>query len=296
MGNYDYSHQCGCDSTVLFTLKNANAQTLKNRAANGGGRVASCSVCGCYWRVADDGIAVSSGGGVEAQDEGRPKIDSLPLATSGPASGSTTVRIAGHAFRSNPVVKFGGVAGTGISIIDEDTLDVDTPAGAIKLNVDNGPYVKIAHGSVTGGPFQVDETITGGTSSTTAVVKKVGSGFLLVGDNDGEFTDTETLTGGTSSAEADVTATTRPVFEVGETVTGETSGETGTVSTLDPLRVTDPSGAFTAGEDISGGTSAAMATLDGATPMDGAVDVTVENDWGQRETGAVLAGAFTYTA
>lgn len=63
---------------------------------------------------------------------------------------------------------------------------------------------KILHGTVTGGPFQEDETITGGTSAATAVVERVDSGALVVSTVGGTppFQDGETLTGGTSLATA----------------------------------------------------------------------------------------------
>lgn len=62
---------------------------------------------------------------------------------------------------------------------------------------------RIWHGSVTGGPFQVGETITGGTSLATADVVHVGDGYLdLTNIAGGPFQAGETITGGTSSASA----------------------------------------------------------------------------------------------
>jgi hypothetical protein len=57
-------------------------------------------------------------------------------------------------------------------------------------------------GAVTNGPYVVGETITGGTSGATAVVRVVGSGFLDVDTVVGTFQNAETLTGGTSGATA----------------------------------------------------------------------------------------------
>ena len=66
---------------------------------------------------------------------------------------------------------------------------------------------QLVHGTVTGGPFQVEETITGGTSGATAVVIEVGSGYLLIDtEAGGPFQAAETITGGTSGATASVTA------------------------------------------------------------------------------------------
>lgn len=66
---------------------------------------------------------------------------------------------------------------------------------------------RITHGTVTGGPFEVGETITGGTSSKTAVVVEVKSGYLIVNAVSGAFNASETITGGTSSATATTTST-----------------------------------------------------------------------------------------
>lgn len=86
---------------------------------------------------------------------------------------------------------------------------------------------RITHGTVTGGPFTVGETITGGTSSKTAVVVEVGSGFLIVNTVSGAFTvgpTFEQITGGTSSAKATTTSTNVAVSGVVslKTTTGST--------------------------------------------------------------------------
>ena len=65
-------------------------------------------------------------------------------------------------------------------------------------------------GTVSGGPFQVGETITGGTSGVTAVVRAVNTGSLVVDTVVNAtyfvgFKAGETITGGTSSATAAVT-------------------------------------------------------------------------------------------
>lgn len=67
--------------------------------------------------------------------------------------------------------------------------------------------LNIVHGTVTSGPFQAGETITGGTSGATAVVDEVGDGFLDVSSVSGTFQAAETITGGTSGASAAVTST-----------------------------------------------------------------------------------------
>lgn len=68
-----------------------------------------------------------------------------------------------------------------------------------------GPTV-LEHGSVTGGPFVVGETITGGTSGATAEVVSVGAAVLHVKNvSGGPFVNGETVTGGTSSASTPLT-------------------------------------------------------------------------------------------
>ena len=62
--------------------------------------------------------------------------------------------------------------------------------------------LRIAHGTVAGGPFQVGETITGGTSAATAKIAWVGSGFIECIDVSGTFAAGETITGGTSTGSA----------------------------------------------------------------------------------------------
>lgn len=54
------------------------------------------------------------------------------------------------------------------------------------------------------GTFVIGETITGGTSSATAIISEVQAGYLLVVNETDKFANTETITGGTSSATATV--------------------------------------------------------------------------------------------
>lgn len=61
---------------------------------------------------------------------------------------------------------------------------------------------KLGHGSVTGGPFVVGETVTGGTSSATGQVAWVGADYVELVDVSGTFSSGETISGGTSSASA----------------------------------------------------------------------------------------------
>lgn len=96
---------------------------------------------------------------------------------------------------------------------------------------------RITHGTVTGGPFVVGETITGTTSSATAVIVEVVSGALIVNTVSGTFAASETITGGTSSATA--TSSTTAVAVSGLATLKTTSGSTyytlGTDFTIDAV-------------------------------------------------------------
>lgn len=76
---------------------------------------------------------------------------------------------------------------------------------------------RIYHGAVTGGPFVVGETITGGTSLATGVIMSVSSTFVLYTASSGTFQSSEVITGGTSLA----TATTLTAPEGGVTSVGD---------------------------------------------------------------------------
>jgi hypothetical protein len=94
----------------------------------------------------------------------------------------------------------------------------------IPINAESGPRTYLprdvtalydpTHLVVTGisGTFTVGETITGGTSSDTAVVVSVdtGEGKIYIEALDGDFTNGETITGGTSGATATMSGTRVP--------------------------------------------------------------------------------------
>lgn len=295
MGTYSFNYKCSCCNIVLFSVTGADAQAWKDDANFQGGHKAMCPACGCKYVTEDDGVATNLGGGVQAKDISAPRIDSLGEAASGSIAGGTVIRINGHGFNAaTPIVKFDYVDGTNIVVLSDIALDVTTPPGKLTLFLAAGPYDKLEHGSVTGGPFVVGETITGSTSSETAVIKEVGSGFLLVDNQSGAFAASEILIGGTSGATASYTSVSNLPFQVGEVVTGATSGSTGTINALHPFKISSPSASFSDNEEIVGGTSGARALL--ATPsQSGVVDVSVENVHGQRAVGGIYPGLYVYT-
>jgi len=294
MGSYSKTIQCGRCAGTLLTISNADAQAWKDDAAQGG-HTARCA-CGSAYKTVDDGNPVGEGGGVTTLDVSAPKIDSINIAT-GPIAGGTTIRISGEAFQipsTTNGAKFGGLATAAPTVLSDTAMDVVTPAGKAKFLVDEH-YERVAIGTVSGGPFVVGDVITGGTSTETAEVMAVGADYLLVKDRTGAFTAAETLTGSGSGATAPFTSMSDPAFADGEAVTGQTSGETATMLTGGLLEFTGPSGAFTPGEEILGASSGAMAQLGNPSWYDGTVDVSVENDHGQRQSGGSLLGAFQFT-
>ncbi len=84
-------------------------------------------------------------------------------------------------------------------------IDLATGIQDHELDQRNVGLQRLLHGTVAGGPFVVGETVTGGTSSATAVVLRVDVGSLVVNTvAGGPFVDAETITGGTSTATAPV--------------------------------------------------------------------------------------------
>ena len=118
-------------------------------------------------------------------------------------------------------------------------IDAQSVTLAADLYVELGKFnvfiTKISHGSVTGGPFQIGETVTGGTSSATGKVAWVGSGYLELINVSGTFQSGETITGGTSSASASVTGieTLEDVVVTDDATSPTTRYTNGTDYTLD---------------------------------------------------------------
>lgn len=83
------------------------------------------------------------------------------------------------------------------------TVAVDT---YVRLGHNDVHIVRIPHGTVTGGPFQIGETVTGGTSSATGKIAWCESGLMELVGVTGTFVAGEELTGGTSTAKANATS------------------------------------------------------------------------------------------
>ncbi len=287
--------QVNCESCAAprAHISNANAQRLKRRCAILPQPKVYCP-CGCVMELRDDGVPVEDGGSVECFNASPPRIDSLPSAVSGPVGGGTTVRVNGKFFaHSVPTVYFNGVAGVALNVLNDGALDVNTPAGSVRLL--SSMQTQLDFTNEAAGPFTVGETVTGGVSGVSATVREVGADYLMVSDVSGVFA-LEAITGASSGASADVTAVSTPAFQLNETLQGQTSG--GTVKVVEAgatPRVNTPLiASLIAGEQVVGLVSGARATLSPVV-YDGAVDVEIENEFGRRQPGAVLSSAFEFT-
>ena len=76
----------------------------------------------------------------------------------------------------------------------------------MRLGHNDVHIVRIPHGTVTGGPFQIGETVEGSTSDATGKIAWLESGKIELIDVSGTFVAGETLTGGTSNATAAATS------------------------------------------------------------------------------------------
>jgi len=102
---------------------------------------------------------------------------------------------------------------------------IPAPNGGISINVEpkkfghflngifggviSGQYMRV---STISAAFTVGETITGGTSSSTAIVLAQGEDYFILGTVSGTFTVSETVTGGTSGSTAVVVLSSSSVY------------------------------------------------------------------------------------
>lgn len=93
--------------------------------------------------------------------------------------------------------------------VEEDTLVTGSPGSneyGITSTIDylNVPAAMTLTLSNVSGTFAVNETVTGGTSGTTAKVTSISGTTMVIADPTGYLHQSETLTGGTSSATATI--------------------------------------------------------------------------------------------
>lgn len=130
--------RCGID---LLSISQANTSALKRRTP-----CSICGTCGCSYKGVDDGVPVDQDGGLTQIDVSQPRIDSISP-TETPSTGGATIRITGLGFsHSTPTVKFGGIEGTDLTVLDDTSLDVVAPDATSLLEdppVDVGVDVSI---------------------------------------------------------------------------------------------------------------------------------------------------------
>jgi hypothetical protein len=259
-------------------------------AANAGYQL-DCPCCGATVVLEDDGQPVSSGGGVISSNVSSPRIDSLTIG-SGPRTGGTALYINGSALNiGNLVVKFAGKPVQAVTNRSATQARVVTPIGRYAF-----PGAKVLHklllsnrtGNITA---QQPVQFSNGSQATVRFVESPLVMWIQFSTITAPITAFagSVVTGPTGSGP--VASVTLPAFIVGEGVTGLSSSARGTF--VAPFCADAPSAAFANGELLKGDASGATALL-GTPAYSGAVDVTVENEYGIRQTGGTLVGGFTY--
>jgi hypothetical protein len=255
---------------------------------------AICPSCTCEVVTEDDGIPADEGGFVTIKDITKPDIMAISNA-SGPRAGGASVMIYGRGYLgAPPTVKFANKACPHVWDRGVTGCMVETPPATYTLNLEGaGPLYELTLTDRVG-DFQVGESFTVGGSGLTGVVRKVAGNTIYVAYATEAGTVGESATGGISGATATIYGLSQMSFVAGEQVTGQTTGAIGVLVSLDPYKVELPSQGFAAGELVKGDASSALMCLDPTTAYSGTVDITVENEFGQRPTGYKLEGAYTY--
>jgi hypothetical protein len=274
-----------------------------------------CADCGAYFQIEDDGIPVSSGGFVRSKNVTQPKITGINLA-SGPREGGNILVITGDALEHGTlVVSFDGKPSPLVDQRTRKNARVVLPFGSYRLNVHETLHTLTL--SIISGSLGIDEAITTSNGSTgvirhingnvytvvfQALVEELGHAFKQPpkkaknpAHERAQLTGS-TLVGGVGGGTAIITNADLLTFIDGELVTGLTTRATGLArgSNSDVLIVDSPTASFGPDELVKGSTSGAMVRLSGSPAYSGKVDVTVENEYGQRLAGGTLSGAYTY--
>jgi len=158
------------------------------------------------------------------------------------------------------------IAATSSVIIYFESKDFEC-LGALVTPATASAVYKI-EGKITDGPFLLGETVTGSVSTHTGKVLKQGGGYIVLGDCSGAFNVADIWFGATSGATIAIgykiegTVADGP-FLWGEGITTDVSEDTGIVREVGQgfLVLESCSGAFNAGDTLTGGTS--TATMNG---------------------------------
>jgi len=253
-----------------------------------------CANCGARYQLADD-----PAGSVQPMNMSRPKITSIN-ATSGYRAGGNVIFISGEALEvGDLVVRFAGKAAPTVDQRTKTTARVVVPQGCYRLNVEELLSRLVV--AVTNGSFQVGESITTSDGSTGVVRHIASSVFMVYMSTLVTSLDDLvglTVSGGSSGATGTINAVSMPLFSDGEIGRGTTSLTSGLMrdSAATPYApvVDNPTDSFAPGELVEGTVSGAMVKLSGSPAYSGLVDITVENEYGQRDSGNTLEDAYTY--
>jgi len=171
----------------------------------------------------------------------------------------------------------GGVASSQLAIPATDSVviyfeskDFDCLVNLIEPATASNVYR--IEGKITDGPFLLGETVTGSVSGHTGKVLEQGGGYIILGDSSGAFDVADIWVGATSAATIAIgykiegTVAGGP-FLWGEGITTNVSGDTGIVREVgqDFLILESCSGAFNAGDTLTGATS--TATMNGTVTI-----------------------------
>jgi hypothetical protein len=253
--------------------------------------VCNCGDCEASYKLVDGGTPEAP---LALDDVSAPRIDSINV-SAGPITGGTVVFIQGTALDVGAlVVKFGGLSAPTVDQRTATSARVVTPNATLRLNVVE-TCARLTLAPMLG-LLSEGESFTANDGSTGTIVLTTSTHYVATFATlvDGLAALVGTNIVGSSGAIATVTAANAPSLTPGEAINGSTSATVATVATTGSLSVTSPTGGFAPGELIIGSASGAVLKLDPVAPYTGEVDVSVENEYGRRQTGSTLVGAFTY--
>jgi len=254
-----------------------------------------CEGCGAAFCIEDDGVDAEVGGLVERGNVSPPMIASLNVAT-GPREGGNALIITGEALEVGTlVVKFADEPAVAVNNRTVTTANVSVPRATYALNVAERCYRLTL--TITSGSLSVDEAVTTDAGSTGLIRLIDGNFYWIAFTNRSETLDEmvgTSVVGGGAGGTATIDAAMEVDLNVGEVVTGLSSGAFAVVRDLAPLVVKEPTAGFAPDELVRGDISGALVKLTSSPAYSGLVDVSVENEHGQRLTGASLPDAYTF--
>ncbi len=254
----------------------------------------TCGTCGGTFEMEDDGVAAESGGLVVRKNVSTPAIQSLNVST-GPREGGNVLIVTGNRLEVGAlVVKFDGKPAPTVDERTITTARVVVPQGCYRLNVLEHLHVLTL--TITSGALVLNEAVTTDGGSVGVIRHIDGSTYMVVFqtlvETPAAMVGTSLIGGGTGGT-ADIDAADLLAFTDGEQVLGLSSGAYGVARGGTLLTVDNPTTSYASDELVKGETSGAMVKLTGSPAYSGLVDVTVENEHGQRVDGTLI-GVYTY--